>query len=232
MSIKHYIYFRDIPLLYGRVPKVANSSIKAALCRLIKSKKTEGDRTTSDNYWRTKTQGETLMVSSHRARMCRGTHFCFSFVRNPFDRIISAYNNKIIELKETPAPIKSMGLHHSMSFGLFLEVVASTRDENMDIHLLPQSKILCLDGQLIPNFVGRLETIDEDWKTLQKTLRQENLPDLGILPGKNVRRSPNNQDIQNYFEDSGLVRIITERYGEDIERFYGNKRIEELTQRQ
>ena len=232
MKIDHFICFRDIPLLYGRVPKVANSSIKAALCRLLKSKKNEGDRTTSDNYWRTKTEGETFMVSSHRARMSRGTHFCFSFVRNPFDRIISAYNNKIIELKETPAPMQSMGLFHSMPFGLFLEVIASTSDENLDIHLLPQSKIICLDGQLIPNFVGHLETIDDDWNTLQKTLRRERLPSLGKLPGKNVRRSPDKQDIQNYFEDSGFIRIITDRYGEDIERFYGNKRIEELTHRQ
>ena len=29
MSPKHFIRFRDLPLLYGRVPKVANSSINA-----------------------------------------------------------------------------------------------------------------------------------------------------------------------------------------------------------
>ena len=232
MSIQHFICFRDIPLIYGRVPKVANSSIKAALSKLLKTQKSEGARTTSDSFWKTGTQGETSMVNSHDARMCRGSHFCFSFVRNPFDRLVSAYNNKLIELQEVPGPMKSMGLTHAMSFGSFLEIVASTNDDELDIHLLPQSKILCLDGQLIPNFVGRLETIDEDWSTLQKTLRRERLPSLGKLPGKNVRRLPGKQDIQNYFEDSGLIRIITERYGEDIERFYGNKRIEELTRRQ
>ena len=34
-SPRHFILFRDIPLLYGRVPKVANSSIKTTLCKLL-----------------------------------------------------------------------------------------------------------------------------------------------------------------------------------------------------
>ena len=39
---RHFIRFRDLPLLYGRVPKVANSSIKAALCRLLSTPPQEG----------------------------------------------------------------------------------------------------------------------------------------------------------------------------------------------
>ena len=232
MSIEHYICFRDIPLLYGRVPKVANSSIKAALCRLLNTKKGEEYRTTSDNFWKRGTHGETFMVSSHRARMCRGTHFCFSFVRNPFDRLVSAYNNKLIALQEIPGSMKAMGLVHSMPFGSFLEVVASTTDENLDIHLLPQCKILCLDQQLIPNFIGRMETMTEDWHTLQKVLRRERLPILGSLPHKNVRRGSDTRDIQQYFEDPGFVRIATNRYAEDFEQFYSHKSIKELLARE
>ena len=170
------------------------------------------------------------MVSPHHARMRRGTHFCFSFVRNPFDRLVSAYNNKLIELKEIPGPMKAMGLSHSMPFSSFLEVVASTDDEKLDVHLLPQSKILCLNGQLIPSFIGRLETIDEDWSSLQKRLRRERLPNLGELPEKNIRRATDTQDLSHYFEDPGFVRIVCERYRDDIERFYGNKSTQELIQ--
>ena len=228
MKTQHFICFRDIPLLYGRVPKVANTSIKAALCRLIKTQKKEGVRTTSDIFWSTETNGETSMVSAHYARMCRGSHFCFSFVRNPFDRLVSAFNNKLIELEEIPGAMKRMGLFHSMPFSTFLEVVASTSDDKLDIHLLPQSKILCLDGQIIPNFIGHLETIDEDWSLLQKMLRQENIPILGELPQKNVRRDSESRDIPHYFKDAGLIRLVTERYKEDFEKFYGNKNIDDL----
>ena len=114
MNERHFIQFRDLPLLYGRVPKVANSSIKASLSRLLTQNPEQGLRTTSDAFWSKATKGETCMVNNHTARMCRGTHFCFSFVRNPFDRLVSAYNNKILELDEVPAPMQAMGLWRGM----------------------------------------------------------------------------------------------------------------------
>ena len=230
MSIQHFIRFHDVPLLYGRVPKVANSSIKAALCRLLKSPQEKGVRTTADSFWRTGTNGQTSMLSNHDARMCRGTHFSFSFVRNPFDRLVSAYNNKLIELEQIPGRMQAMGLEHSMPFGDFLSVVAATSDDDLDIHLLPQSSILCLKGQLIPNFVGHLETMGQDWALLQQLLRRERLPLLGKLPAKNVRRNANDRDVPRYFEDPGLVRIVVERYSNDLECFYGDQTTEQLIQ--
>ena len=230
MNSRHFIRLRDIPLLYGRVPKVANSSIKAALCRLLKTPPQEGIRTTSDNFWRSGTNGETSMLSNHEARMCRGTHFSFSFVRNPFDRLVSAYNNKLLELDEIPGRMKAMGLSHSMPFGDFLNVVASTKDDDLDVHLLPQTSILCLEGQLIPNFVGHLESMDQDWVALQHQLRREGLPQLGGLPEKNVRRGSDHRDVPRYFQDPGLIRLVADRYGDDLECFYRNQSNEQLIQ--
>ena len=224
----NFILFKDLPLLYGRVPKVANSSIKAALCKLIQTTPTQGIRTTSDNFWKTGTNGETSMISNQEARMLRGSHFCFSFVRNPFDRLVSAYNNKLLELKAIPERMKSMGLRHSMPFGEFLEVVAATRDEDLDVHLLPQSSILCLNGQLIPNFVGHLETMQMDWANLQQQLNREGLPKLGQLPEKNVRRSQDHRDVPLYFQDPIFARIVADRYGNDLNTFYANQSNKQL----
>tara|TARA_B100000674_G_scaffold89552_1_gene62098 strand:+ start:1999 stop:2694 length:696 start_codon:yes stop_codon:yes gene_type:complete len=224
----NFILFKDLPLLYGRVPKVANSSIKASLSRLLKTAPQEGIRTTSDHFWKTGTNGETSMLSNHEARMLRGTHFSFSFVRNPFDRLVSAYNNKLLELATIPERMKAMGLRHSMPFGDFLEVVASTRDDDLDVHLLPQSSILCLNGELIPNFIGHLETMQEDWIKLQQELNREGLPKLGRLPEKNVRRNSDHRDVPRYFQDSNLVRLVSERYGNDLSIFYGNHSNEQL----
>ena len=172
------------------------------------------------------------MIDNHTARMCRGTHFSFSFVRNPFDRLVSAYNNKILELDDVPGPMQAMGLSHNMGFPAFLECIAGTVDAAMDVHLLPQTSILCLDGQLIPNFIGRLETMETDWQRLETRLKQERLPLLGHLPEKNRRRGDDHTDVSQYFSDSGLVQLVVERYGDDLGLFYGDVNLEVLSRGQ
>lgn len=228
MNERHFIQFRDLPLLYGRVPKVANSSIKASLSRLLTQNPEQGLRTTSDAFWSKGTNGETCMVNNHTARMCRGTHFCFSFVRNPFDRLVSAYNNKILELDEVPGPMQAMGLWHNMAFAQFLEQVNSTPDQEIDIHLLPQTSILCLDEQIIPGFIGRIEHMNQDWKALQQQLQREGLPSLGDLPQKNRRRAEDRTDVSQYFHDSGLKNLVLQRYEQDLKVFYGEISIDQL----
>ena len=72
--------------------------------------------------------------------------------------------------------------------------------------------------------------MEEDWSILEEQLRRERLPKLGKLPEKNVRRGSNHRDVPHYFEDSGLIRLVTNRYEEDLERFYGSESIEQLIQ--
>ena len=228
MNERHFIQFRDLPLLYGRVPKVANSSIKASLSRLLTQNPEQGLRTTSDAFWSKGTKGETCMVNNHTARMCRGTHFCFSFVRSPCDRLVSAYNNRILELDEVPGPMQAMGLWRDMPFAQFLERVNSTPDQEIDIHLLPQTSILCLDEQIIPAFIGRIEHMNQDWKALQQQLQREGLPSLGDLPQKNRRRAEDRTDVSQYFHDSGLKNLVLQRYEQDLKVFYGEISIDQL----
>ena len=95
----------------GVFPKVANSSIKATLCKLLNQQPNGGIKTTADRFWRENTHGETQLVTPQQARRLRSSHFSFSFVRNPFDRLVAAYNNKILEIDDVPLPMKKMGLH-------------------------------------------------------------------------------------------------------------------------
>ena len=217
---RHFIWFKKWPLIYGRVPKVANSSIKASLCRLLEQKPVKGIRTTSDAFWSQGTHGETSMLGHQEAIMCRGTHFCFSFVRNPFDRLVSAFNNKIVELDVIPGPMQKMGLTKGMTFTSFLECIAATNDDDLDVHLLPQSTILYQNSKLIPDFIGKLEQMEHDWAELQVRLKQEGIANLGKLPQKNRRRSDNCSDLKNYFSDPGLIRLAADRFQDDLNLFY------------
>ena len=114
--IHHFIHIKHLNLLYGRVPKVANTSIKAVLCRLLPQKPNRGIKTTSDRFWRDYTHQQTELLSPGQARKLRSTHFSFSFVRNPFDRLVAAYNNKVIEIEAPPLPMQRMGISHGMAF--------------------------------------------------------------------------------------------------------------------
>lgn len=223
----HFIIFHDLPLMYGRVPKVANSSIKASLCKLLKHPADEGVRTTADSFWRDATHGETELITPLQARRHRGTHFSFSFVRNPFDRLVSAYNNKIIENVELTRPMQEMGLRSQMEFADFIECIYSCPDDQLDVHLLPQSSILCAGEKLVPKFVGRLEQIETHWASLRRRMRREGLPTLGKLPEKNRRREKTD-DLSQYFSNSDIIRRIAERYRRDIEMFYPDININDL----
>ena len=226
---EHYILFQRIPLIYARVPKVANSSVKAALTRLLEQPPEEGYRTTADAMWRKGTHGETTMVDALAARQRRSSHFIFSFVRNPFDRLVSAYNNKLVENDHLSTAMQRMGLERHMSFERFLQVVADTADEDLDVHLLPQSAILCLDGVPIPRFIGHMEQMGDHWQLLRKRMRQAGLPALGKLPSKNVRRG-SSDDVHHYFNQPRLIDIAYSRYQQDVDTFYPRQDVAALAQ--
>jgi hypothetical protein len=224
---EHYILFERIPLIYARVPKVANSSVKAALTRLLEQPPEEGYRTTADVMWRRGTHGETRMVDARAARERRSSHFIFSFVRNPFDRLVSAYNNKLVENDHLSTAMQRMGLERHMPFERFLDVLAATQDADLDVHLLPQSAILCVDGAPVPGFIGRMEAMADHWQLLRRRMRQFGLPALGRLPSKNVRRA-GDTDLSGHFCHPRLVELALQRYRQDVELFYGDQDLERL----
>ena len=223
----HFIRIKTCKLLYGRVPKAANSSIKAALCRLLSERPPKGTKTTSDKFWQHETNNETELITLRKARKYRHSHFSFSFVRNPFDRLIAAYNNKVIEIEQPPLPMQHMGIHHNMSFESFLDVLIDTPIQRYDVHVLPQSHLLCLGRQVIPKFVGRVEQIDEHWDILRNILLREGIHVMESLPQKNVRRSEKNS-LKEYFHNDSLISKALKLYGDDVNLFYNDTSIDNL----
>ena len=223
----HFIRIKTYKLLYGRVPKAANSSIKAALCRLLSERPPKGTKTTSDRFWQHETNNETELITLRKARKYRHSHFSFSFVRNPFDRLIAAYNNKVIEIEEPPLPMQHMGIHHDMSFESFLDVLIDTPIHRYDVHVLPQSHLLCLGRQVIPKFVGRVEQIDEHWRILRKILLRQGIDVMESLPQKNVRRSKKS-GLRKYFHHDVLIDKALRLYGDDVNLFYNDTSIDNL----
>lgn len=224
---KDYIVLDKQKIVYGRVPKVANSSIKATLTHLLEGPFDSEMKKQKDRFWKQSTDGQTRMVTREKALKLNKRFFSFSFVRNPFDRVISAYNNKIVENKIISTKMRTMNLNLGMSFEEFVQVLAKTPDDELDIHLLPQSSILKFENRIIPKFVGRLENIKEDWEILGKVMAAEGVPTLGKLPSKNVRRKDSDV-ITSYFESKEIIDLVHERYKDDIDTFYPEVSITDL----
>jgi len=225
----HFIRMKRHNLLYGRVPKAANSSIKAALCRLLSERPPKGTKTTSDRFWQHETNQETELITLRRARKYRRSHFSFSFVRNPFDRLIAAYNNKVIEIEAPPLPMQNMGIEHGMSFEAFLDVLIETPFKQYDVHVLPQNQLLCLGNQIVPKFIGRVEQINDHWAELREILARRGIDVMESLPQKNVRRS-DRSGLDDVFNNDVLIEKTMQIYGDDVRLFYSDVSVDHLIQ--
>lgn len=223
----HFVSFRDRPIIYGRVPKVANSSVKAALSKLLKEKPVENGRVQSDNYWRKLTNGETDMISPEEAWKLRKEKYVFAFVRNPLDRLVSCYHNKILNEDSFTPQMKETGYKFMMSFPDFVQRTFDVPNEDLDVHIMPQSEMLLYDGMLIPQFIGHFEDMENQWIRLKRRLSNRFEIEVQKLPKKNVRRE-GHEDVAQYFNDDKLVELAMKKYDKDIAVFYPGVTAEQL----
>jgi hypothetical protein len=145
----------------------------------------------------------------------------FSFVRNPYARLVSTYCQKIHAEPVTGGNIVD-GVHHrflelglpmraGMSFEEFACVACDYDDEHTEKHLKSQSHHLYRHGQLLPGYVGRLENINQDWARL--------IGPLGLrhkLPHLNPSRR---RHWSEFYRSDALRQRVAQRYRNDFEHF-------------
>ena len=98
-------------------------------------------------------------------------YYSFAFVRNPFDRLLSCYKNKIKNpndlSKETGVGLifdpYGSKFYKNMTFKQFLEAIISLNPEEYDRHFAPQYKFVCdEDENVVVDFVGKFEHLQRD----------------------------------------------------------------------
>lgn len=121
-------------------------------------------------------------------------YYRFTFVRNPYDRMISYYSWKI----------RNNAIDQSTNFSSF---VLSTIEEK---DFLPQADFIRdRTGAPLVNYVGRVETISEDFNVIAQK--------IGI-PSKIPHKNEAPRSKQKYF-DSQTKKLFDDFYGEDLEYF-------------
>lgn len=138
-------------------------------------------------------------------------YFKFAFVRNPFDRIVSAYfyldsggcndiDKKFREQYLTP---------YKGNFAAFVEDLPTLIDTP---HFRPQMAWLCdQQGKVLANFIGRYENLEFDVCMIANRL---GVP-FQKLP---VLNASNHQAYRSYY-DAATKRRIAQIYGGDLDLF-------------
>jgi hypothetical protein len=99
-------------------------------------------------------------------------YFKFCFVRNPYDRLYSAYNfMKKGGLHQTDANWADKHINRFKNFEEFVLNWVNIKNIQKGIHFKPQTYFICnKNGELLVDFVGKMEQIEEDFNYIANKL--------------------------------------------------------------
>lgn len=128
--------------------------------------------------------------------------FKFSFVRNPYDRALSAFTYLQ----------KNMIIDKKYNFKLFCEEILLNKGIQFDPHFDMQSDGLFVGERLLVDFLGRFENLHDDWEFVSEKIGDQS------LQLAHINKSPRKKDYTSYY-DKNTCRIIGKIYHEDIRNF-------------
>jgi len=131
-------------------------------------------------------------------------YFKFAFVRNPWDRLVSCWHNKVVE--NNYFNFTDYELAQMKNFSKFINFVENIDVENCDLHLRLQTKLIDLNNI---DYIGRFEKFEIDLKNVLKII---NLNDITINK-RNVSR--NRLNYREYY-NSELKARVEKIYYKDV----------------
>lgn len=208
-----YLVLDEQKVVYIVMQKAACTSIKASMTGL----QTDEDYlSVHEMIRRTGHVLTRLDPEAHRG------YFIFTFVRNPFERLISCYENKYHTDRENRDFTKQdtrmkyddylLGyLSKDQGFRSFARRVCRIPDRLADNHFVSQSFIIGQSGpKLKPNFVGHFEHLEEEYEPIRQR--------YGFIPLPHYNPTPKAVSWMDYY-DLPTARKVYRRYRQDIERF-------------
>ena len=152
-------------------------------------------------------------------------YFSFAFVRNPYYRIVSLYTwlsqNHKAHLRKQFIPFierdKSVfewpGMKAYIETRSFSEFIRNDQFLSQAPGACPMFDSLSVSGELIVNFVGKVENLAEDFSTLCERLG------LGDLKVDRLNVSRKAVDLKEFYKNQQDLDFIYHRYNKDFEAF-------------
>lgn len=191
-----------LQVFYNRVPKAANSTIVHML-DLVRSGGSAEEGKAKGRFTRPSE------LSSAQIASLDG-YFKFTFVRNPYSRVLSAYLSKIVTKRIFPRTLSAMS--NEPTFTEFCHYLAGGGLHG-NIHWAPQTSFVLLPVESF-DFIGKVETIESDLSHALSSIGhngQIQVPRIG------PRTQANDQLSGYYCEESRA--LIAELYAMDFSAF-------------
>lgn len=196
----------DVQIAYIATAKVANTAVKAALLASY----------VEDRRWGNPHAEGTPYVeaSSAELRSTYADYLTVALSRNPYDRFVSFYSDKIVGNGWYGA-LRGAGFRRNMSFEDCALAAAHSPDGKTDPHAASQvDRLVDADGTFLPDMVLRFEHLAEDWTALQ-TIADARAPQTPLVP-LTARRTSEHASWQSYYTPKAQ-RAIAKRYAKDFQ---------------
>ena len=139
-------------------------------------------------------------------------YFQFSFVRNPYDRLLSCFFDKTKKVINDTWEIKCYKQYADVNFKDFVMGLSKYPWHHHDRHLAPQTDLINLKTT---HFIGRFENLANDFLYVAKVLDLEDHYDFFGLSKKNTT---DHKHYREYY-DAEMVDKVRYIYNADFERF-------------
>jgi len=197
-TFKPWIVLDDLKLAYCKTPKVGGTSIAQAMTRCLKL---------SGPVHRALRPFEISMFDFWKRKIHK-THFTFIFVRNPFDRLVSCYQQKILNRNGFGFP---SWFNREMSFDDFVKAVEEIFPGNE--HIYPYwPSVIDAEAKIFVDFIGRFERLKKDWDLLQKKAC------VKLLDLKHLNKTEH-EDYRKYYTNPETIKRVEDMYLLDLQLF-------------
>ena len=151
--------------------------------------------------------------------------FKFTFVRNPYERVISAWasfgevlNDNGKSIVPFPQFIETLSANN---FEDLCQEVTETEQFQLEWQVLPMANHLCnAQGELELDYIGKQENLNEDW------LYVAGLFGLPKTPMSNVRHNASEHELYKNYYTVNLQNKVYNYYKKDFELFDYNPEID------
>lgn len=213
-----YVLLERHAAVYIEIPKVACTSIKTALAGVVGVDLADSGGNPHEARWPVP-----QVAPAPRGPRFPGL-FAFAFVRDPWDRLVSCYRDKIrgevdgytfftIRPGVANCLARFDAFVAGMSFDEFVRAVAAVPDGDADPHFRSQHTFVTDDaGQLAVDFVGRYERLADDLRAVERRIGLAPL----ALPRLQVARTPLPFAA---FYTAETAQLVADRYARDVDLF-------------